>query len=95
MDLSNILAYVAIAISASIRVSRIIGLIKFKDRERSTLFPMIFGIINNLLWLYYGVANHAMPIIITSVMQTCLDIICILLAYYYISTWVNPIDVKV
>lgn len=87
MDLSNILAYVAIGISASMRISRIVGQIKFKDRERSTLIPLICGIINNMLWLYYGIINDALPIIITSVMQTCLDIICTCLAYYYIWVW--------
>ena len=83
-NLASFIAYLAVTISCIIRISKIIGIIKFQDVERSNFSPGIIAIISSIIWGYYGIAMFSLPIILSSAVGIFLDVIILVITYLII-----------
>ena len=79
--LASLIAYIGVAFSCFIRITKIVGIIRFQDVERSNFLPAFTAIISRSIWLYYGIIIQSIPIISASVSNIFLEIIVILLSY--------------
>lgn len=82
--LANILAYIGVATSGTIRITKIIALAKYQDIERSNYSSSLMSIISGLIWLYYGIIIESLPLIFSAVINIIADFILIALTFYII-----------
>ena len=61
--LASVIAYIGVTFSCFIRVTKIVGIIRFQDVERSNFLPALTAIISRSIWLYYGIIIQSTPII--------------------------------
>ena len=83
-NVSNFLPYLAVAMSSSISLTKIIGLIKFQDVERSNFSPGIVAIFSSIIWGYYGIMITSLPLILSSAVGIFLDTIVLIITYLII-----------
>ena len=79
--LASTLAYLGVIFSCFIRITKIIGILRFRDIERSNFIPAFTAIISRTIWLYYGIIIQSTPIITASITNIFLEMIVILLSY--------------
>ena len=83
-NIASFIAYLAVTISCIIRISKIIGLIKFQDVERSNFSPGIIAILSSFIWGYYGISVFSLPLILSSSAGIFLDVIILVITYLII-----------
>jgi len=76
------IGYISAVLFTLIRVSKIYGLLKFGDVERSNYLPTAINIVANIFFTYYSLYKHATPLLITGLIDIVLDIIVIILTEY-------------
>ena len=82
---STILAYLGIIIGYCISFTKITALVKFQDTERSNIPSSLISILTSFILLFYAIILNSLPLILSAVSDIIMDILIIIITYYYIS----------
>lgn len=79
----EIIGFIAGGLSSALFVPQIIKIIKEKSAEEIALLTCIIGIVSSGLWLWYGIMNEHLSIIVTNSISVIATVILIVLKLKY------------
>lgn len=79
----EIIGFIAGGLSSALFVPQIIKIIKEKSAEEIALLTCIIGIVSSGLWLWYGVMNEHLSMIVTNSISVIATVILIVLKLKY------------
>lgn len=79
----EIIGFIAGGLSSALFIPQIIKMIKEKSAENFSLLTGIIGVISSALWLYYGILNEHISMIITNSISVIATVVLLLLKLKY------------
>lgn len=79
----EIIGFIAGGLSSALFVPQIIKIIKEKSAEEIALLTCIIGIVSSGLWLWYGIMNEHLSMIVTNSISVIATVILIVLKLKY------------
>lgn len=79
----EIIGFVAGGLSSALFVPQIIKIIKEKSAEELSLVTCIIGVISSGLWLWYGIINEHISMIVTNSISVLATIVLLFLKFKY------------
>lgn len=79
----EIIGFIAGGLSSALFVPQIIKIIKEKSAEEIALLTCIIGIVSSGLWLWYGIMNEHLSMIVTNSISVIATMILIVLKLKY------------
>lgn len=84
MDINpEIFGFVAGGLSAALFVPQIIKIIREKNVEEISLVTCIIGVVSALLWLYYGIVQNHISMIVTNAVSVVATAVLLALKFIY------------
>ncbi|NOT52892.1 MAG: SemiSWEET transporter [Chitinophagaceae bacterium] len=83
MDSANIVGYIASAVTVFTFLPQVIKTWKEKSAKNVSLLMFIIAIVNEVLWIAYGVMRDDMVIILTNIVMMCMASLMIYLKLRY------------
>lgn len=81
---TEIIGFVAGGLSSALFVPQIIKIIKEKDAEDFSLLTAVIGLLSSSLWLYYGIENNHISMIVTNIISIVATLLLIFLKLNYL-----------
>ena len=84
MDINpEIIGLVAGGLSSALFVPQIVKILKEKSSEEIALLTCIIGIVSSLLWLWFGIEQDHISMIITNSIAAVATIVLLILKFIY------------
>lgn len=84
MDINpEIIGFIAGGLSSALFVPQIVKILKEKSAEEIALLTCIIGIVSSGLWLWYGIMNEHLSMIVTNSISVIATTILIILKLKY------------
>lgn len=79
----EIIGYVAGGLSSALFIPQIFKIIKEKSVEEISMLTCIIGVISSLLWLWFGIAQKHMSMMVTNSISVMATIVLLILKFIY------------
>lgn len=79
----EIIGFIAGGLSAALFIPQIIKIIKEKSAEEISVVTCIIGVISSGLWLWYGILNDHLSMIVTNCISALATVILLILKLIY------------
>lgn len=79
----EIIGFIAGGLSSALFVPQIVKILKEKSAEEIALLTCIIGIVSSCLWLWYGIMNEHLSMIVTNSISVFATIVLIILKLKY------------
>lgn len=79
----EIIGFVAGGLSATLFIPQIIKIIKEKSAEELSLVTCIIGVISSGLWLWFGIAQNHLSMIVTNSISIFATVLLLILKFIY------------
>lgn len=79
----EIIGFTAGGLSAALFIPQIIKIIKEKSAEELSLLTCIIGVVSSGLWLWFGIAQNHISMIVTNGISTLATVVLLVLKFVY------------
>lgn len=79
----EIIGFIAGGLSSALFIPQIIKIIKEKSAEEISLVTCIIGVVSSLLWLWFGIKQNHLSMIVTNSISVIATLVLLVLKFIY------------
>lgn len=84
MDINpEVIGFIAGGLSSALFIPQIIKIFREKSAEEISLVTCIIGVVSSALWLWYGIINDHISMIVTNSISVVATIVLLVLKFIY------------